>query len=224
MKLRGIGDRPSERQTRESEWTRVLNYIVALIANNTVWFIVALVEVLLIGRWIGAILLCVCAIILLLKRIFGYDYIEVVGKWKILAVAWLGLILFCLSLFDMWLFKFVYRICYNGSKNTWCITGKSWELVGDWIIWLRISLIISPIILYIPSKLLQWVFHIELQLPNMRNAPVGIIDPTRNTPTIGKIKALSRGSKNPEPSSPPPRIVYPDVGEMDIEVGETTDL
>ncbi len=221
MKLRGIGDRPSERQTRESEWTRVWNYFAGLLVINIMWFVVALLEILLIGRWVGAIVLCVCAIILLLKIALGYDYIEVIGRWKILAAAWFGLILFALSLFDMWLVPFTYQF----SENTWVIVGLPWKLVGNWIIWLRIFLIISlPIILYIPSKLLRWVFHMELQVPNWRNTPFAVADPGRNTPTIGRIKALSRGSKNPEPSSPPPRIVYPDVGEMEIDIDETTDL
>ena len=210
-----IFDRPSEFQTQQSEFTRNIQFAIGEIVINLIWLLIVLLEVILLGRTaIGLIALLLALTVLIThkyKSVFvptllgKNDYflqriglsIVQIGQVKLWFFFVLSMILSALALTDNWIVGFVYRRCYTLTGYKWAITANTYEFTfGGWFLWLRLTLIIGlPIVCVVPLSILRYVFHIEQQAPNLRNAPANPIDSGRQLISQPPIEAAKKADK-----------------------------
>jgi len=183
-----IFDRPSERQTKESELKRPLSQAFALIMIRITIIAIFILEIALIGKASGFIIIVVVFVALYLDREFRLGIKKALGKmWYakcVFAIA-IGVILVVLAVTGHW-----FNLAYHITSQHYIDLPRR-RLIGNWTLWTRIILIIGlPLCASLPLRVLDWVMQIELQRPNLRNAPAqrqsveGI-----KTPTMGIMHA-----------------------------------
>lgn len=200
--LRSLINPAVEKQSRESELKRPISQAVAMAVIRFTAIAIGLLEVILIGRYSGFIALAAIVCLYWLDKKFKLGVKRSLGKFwwvKAAPVVFVAFILCALVLTNNWL-KIEY-VNLTGVKGltVHCVNfdGPQKQFCGSWTLWFRIMLIAGlPFCATLPLKILDWVMQMELQLPNVRNAPVQQLSVNGiDTPTLGKMRGVSQAKE-----------------------------
>lgn len=192
-------DRPSEKQTRESELKRPNSQAKEMMIIRLTAIIAFLLEVVLIGRAVGFIIIAATIAALEIDKRYRVGLRKKLGKlWAIKAVAAIavGATLATFAVTDSWL-----PVSYlQTATQEWFVRIGKFDLIGNWTLWGRIILIVGlPFCITTPLRILDWVMQIELQAPNARNAPVEPISVDgMSTVTLGQFHGRKRENRTKE--------------------------
>lgn len=196
-----FGRGPWEQQGKESEVKRPLEYTALEVLIYVVGILVLLWEMLLVGRWLGFLVVMGALLwagdsVLLYKqfpfvRINTHD--QRAGSVTLKYWLALGVTLSIMGLTGVWFpLEWRWYLWWQWPQVTtwtWLYTPFFDLQITNSLFLVRVLLVLTPLVLWRPAVILRWVLDWERVLPNARNAAVSRIDLTGTKTPLGILSA-----------------------------------